>query len=845
MRRSAMAGLTMVTAFCFAMGAEEIDLKAGWRFKPDGANVGVKEAWYAPSYPDADWAPMQAGKRWEDQGFPDVEGYAWYRRWVEVPSSWEGKNVWFVAGAISDAGILFCNGQQVNSYGNTDTKSLASRPAIGELSRFLRFGEKNLIALQAFDWGGSGGLWWLPCLLTTDPAQLPMEAIATCYLEYGQQQLTIASDFAGLGNVRPEATLRVDVSPVAAGKPLGTRTLALPANATDGMIKFPMKEAKPGNDYRVRVAVEGPGEKPIGVATTDVTWPTEFAWSGEYKDLRVLNNFVTELLNVPAVSGDGAEHSFPNPRKGWVFLSMTGAGNPTALLDDRTDELVWRVNPESQAREAMQFLAEGRHRLRVKGGNGMRLEVRAVPEIAFCYYPASPHISAYGSYDWPYMTRYILSHVNAIVTREASSLDEFQQWRKEGRIWIANSSLPGLSSPQAPSADDVYKKWAENPVVTKPGYAGMMVDEFIEASPGHYAAWTEALKRLHENPGFAGKTFYAWCGTMWDEEPSLEMARVLMKLGHKFSWEQYLHEEPTLDEARRQFYTDTQINFGKWKAALPGVEQSMVICLGYLCAPPETQNLNPAVDYQVFLDMQFRLLATEPTYGGLFGLMEYQSNYADEESMRYAHKLFRHYCIEGKREPFNNDPYVLSHIENPDFADGLNGWKTDPAENDTIAARDMKGFSWLQGRYPRTSEGDKFCWMKRSQKKPNRVMQTIKGLDPKRLYSVKLIAADLGELGKKQETALAIDIDGAEIVKDYGFRCMFPSLYGHKVGPYSEDHPAYFTFYRLVFRPKAATAELAISDWASALEASGPGAGGPEGQETAFNFVEVQPFHAP
>jgi hypothetical protein len=152
----------------------------------------------------------------------------------------------------------------------------------------------------------------------------------------------------------------------------------------------------------------------------------------------------------------------------------------------------------------------------------------------------------------------------------------------------------------------------------------------------------------------------------------------------------------------------------------------------------------------------------------------------------------------------------------------------------------MKGFSWLQGRYPKTASGDQFCWMKRSAEAPNRVCQTIQELQPGRLYSLKLISADLQQLDKKQELALATDIDGAERLDKYCFQFPYPSCYSHEVPPYNRSHPAHFNFHRVVFRPTGRTAELVISDWAT------PGdPGGPLGQETAFNFVEVQPFLEP
>jgi hypothetical protein len=56
--------------------------------------------------------------------------------------------------------------------------------------------------------------------------------------------------------------------------------------------------------------------------------------------------------------------------------------------------------------------------------------------------------------------------------------------------------------------------------------------------------------------------------------------------------------------------------------------------------------------------------------------------------------------------------------------------------------------------------------MKRSAKKPNIVWQEIKNLKPGRLYSLKMVTADYGELMKgesvKQKHAVSIRLDNVE-----------------------------------------------------------------------------------
>ena len=65
---------------------------------------------------------------------------------------------------------------------------------------------------------------------------------------------------------------------------------------------------------------------------------------------------------------------------------------------------------------------------------------------------------------------------------------------------------------------------------------------------------------------------------------------------------------------------------------------------------------------------------------------------------------------------------------------------------------------------------------------------------------------------------------------------IYANCYDHHIPQYGEQN-TYFNFVRLFFRAKAETARLAISDWVREKDA-----GGPDGQELMFNFVEVEPY---
>jgi hypothetical protein len=147
----------------------------------------------------------------------------------------------------------------------------------------------------------------------------------------------------------------------------------------------------------------------------------------------------------------------------------------------------------------------------------------------------------------------------------------------------------------------------------------------------------------------------------------------------------------------------------------------------------------------------------------------------------------------------------------------------------------------LEGRYPRTSMGDTFLWTRRSERKPNTFSQLIRNLRPGQLYSLKMITADFQELscGKsaQQKHAVSITLDSVQPVEEKSFQHPIANNYAHELGAFTGPNKAWMNYHYEVFRAKARTAKLAISDWISSINP-----GGPAGQQLMFNFIEVQPY---
>jgi hypothetical protein len=312
----------------------------------------------------------------------------------------------------------------------------------------------------------------------------------------------------------------------------------------------------------------------------------------------------------------------------------------------------------------------------------------------------------------------------------------------------------------------------------------------------------------------------------------LPFVKPLYESGCRFAYERYLAEQPTEEEALRYIERNLRDDFLQFKESIPDFENRIIFVLGVFSGPPETLNTNPAASYKVYMDMQFHLLATDPALKGLYGVEEYKVAYADEEYLRWAVKLYRHYCIEGSTQRLTNDPYELKHVRNPDFEDGLKDWQVSPAGPDNVDVKKMEGYGRLQGRF--SQKGDVFLWTKRSALKPNRISQEIRNLQPGRTYSLKMFAGDSLALTNEQKLAVSIEIDNVEMIPENCFQAVIQS--DTRIPKYG-DKATFFNWFRVVFRAKASTARLTISDWLSANEP-----GGLEAQELIYNFVEVEPF---
>lgn len=149
--------------FYMAAGAQYLSLQKGWKFK-----TGDSPGWSAPGLNDKDWVAIDVTHEWERQGYPNYDGFAWYRLRTTIPASLR-KGAFFKdsiridLGYIDDGGEVYLNGKLVyKNWTSGDIRNGLYGPGIVTVAAndpALLWDRPNVIAVRIFDSGGDGGIY--------------------------------------------------------------------------------------------------------------------------------------------------------------------------------------------------------------------------------------------------------------------------------------------------------------------------------------------------------------------------------------------------------------------------------------------------------------------------------------------------------------------------------------------------------------------------------------------------------------------------------------------------------------------------------------------------------------
>ena len=167
-----------------ALGESAVPLTGPWKFAPgDSPFEGEAPVWARPDFDDSGWSTVDITPRsgssdlglsragslpgWTARGFPNLNGYAWYRLRIRVTNPGEAPSIKMPA-EFDDAYQVYANGQLAGQFGNFDSSPPAifePRPVVlalppaasGEIELAIRFYMSPVSTLNTSSAGGMHG----------------------------------------------------------------------------------------------------------------------------------------------------------------------------------------------------------------------------------------------------------------------------------------------------------------------------------------------------------------------------------------------------------------------------------------------------------------------------------------------------------------------------------------------------------------------------------------------------------------------------------------------------------------------------------------------------------------
>ncbi|HOQ29152.1 MAG TPA: beta galactosidase jelly roll domain-containing protein, partial [Armatimonadota bacterium] len=105
---------------------------------------------------DSKWPAIEIERSWESQGH-EYDGVAWYRGSFELPAKPDHNAVELHFDAVDECAWVWVNGIYVGQH-DLGTAGW-DRPFALDITREVRWGQKNQITVRVYDSAYAGGIW--------------------------------------------------------------------------------------------------------------------------------------------------------------------------------------------------------------------------------------------------------------------------------------------------------------------------------------------------------------------------------------------------------------------------------------------------------------------------------------------------------------------------------------------------------------------------------------------------------------------------------------------------------------------------------------------------------------
>ena len=133
-----------------------VSLSGYWKF-----SIGDDSKWANPEFDDSNWDQLTVPGPWEDQGYKDYNGYAWYRKSFRIKEIPPNTTLYLLLGRIDDADVVYLNGKEIGESGKfpPDFKTAYDRDRKYIVpADLLKADGENVISVKVYDAYLSGGI---------------------------------------------------------------------------------------------------------------------------------------------------------------------------------------------------------------------------------------------------------------------------------------------------------------------------------------------------------------------------------------------------------------------------------------------------------------------------------------------------------------------------------------------------------------------------------------------------------------------------------------------------------------------------------------------------------------
>jgi hypothetical protein len=140
----------------------DLNLGGKWKF-----HTGNNKSWKSADLDDSDWPTINVPSVWENEGYEDYDGYAWYRLEFKIPQNFNSGDLYLSLGKIDDEDDVYLNGELIGNVNDLKRNTFSrgsgweyNTPRIYKIpTGLLKRNATNKIAVRVYDGQGLGGIY--------------------------------------------------------------------------------------------------------------------------------------------------------------------------------------------------------------------------------------------------------------------------------------------------------------------------------------------------------------------------------------------------------------------------------------------------------------------------------------------------------------------------------------------------------------------------------------------------------------------------------------------------------------------------------------------------------------